>query len=43
MCADCLTKRENTSDSPLVILNIPPTDIYLAIVAEAQEVIFSRK
>jgi hypothetical protein len=43
VCADCLAKRGNTSDSPLVILDTPSVDMHLALLADAQGVIFSRE
>ncbi|KAK2392667.1 hypothetical protein QL285_066003 [Trifolium repens] len=42
-CADCLAKRGSASDSPLVILDTPPVDMHLALLADAQGVIFSRE
>jgi hypothetical protein len=38
--ADCFTKIEASSNSALVILDLPPIDLYLSLLAHAQVVAF---
>ncbi|PNX88508.1 omega-6 fatty acid desaturase chloroplastic-like, partial [Trifolium pratense] len=41
-CADCLAKMGASSDSALVILDMPPVELSLALHADAQGVVFVR-
>ncbi|PNX71251.1 ribonuclease H, partial [Trifolium pratense] len=42
-CADCLAKMGASSNLSLVILNTPPTGLYLSLLADAQGVAFARE